>query len=327
MPVYNSRIAAWLRGLLTLMGLVLLATCSPRSTSLLRPNGVAIAPDGSLYVMDRGNYRVVHLSAEGQFLGAFGKFGLRPEQIHSGWDLAIDSQGNLYFGNMAYSEESYLIHDGAKVFSPDGKLLREIGAVDYTPDAEATNRPYGLTIDAQDRVYLADFVPNTLRVFTAAGEPLGTFLGDYGSGPGQFNGLNDIAVDNSRGLLYAVDQVNSRVQVFTLSDAGHALTLTYQSAFGEYGDGPGQFAYPQYIAIDEAAGRVYVSDLANERVQVFDSTGRYLAAFAPTEVSAWQAMGINVGSDGAVYVADAFNNAIWVFEPDGQVRARLEVEP
>jgi hypothetical protein len=57
---------------------------------------VAVAPDGTLYVMDRGNYRVVHLSASGEFLGAFGQLGTTPEKIYKGWDIKVDAAGNIY---------------------------------------------------------------------------------------------------------------------------------------------------------------------------------------------------------------------------------------
>ncbi len=312
--------------LVLLLG-VLLTACVPQRVPLLRPNGVAVATDGSVYVMDRGNYRVVSFSAEGRFLNAFGKFGVRPEQIHSGWDLAIDADDNLYFGNLTFSEEGDLIRDGIKVFSSNGVFLREIGVMEYNPD-DSTQRPYGVALDAQGHLYVSNFASNILRVFTTQGELQGTFFGEAGSEPGQFNGLSDVAVDDTRGQLYIVDQVNARVQQFTLTTTPDgALTLTFERVFGEYGDQPGQFAYPQYIAVDATLGRVYVADLGNERVQVFDCEGRYLDAFAPPDTDVWQALGITVGPNGAVYVTDAFNNAVWVFAPDGSLRARLEVLP
>ncbi len=293
---------------------------------MLRPNGVVVAGDGSIFVMDRGNYRIVHLSADGRFLDAFGRFGTAPDEIHSGWDLALGPEGNLYFGNLTYSESSELIHDGIKVFSPQGHFLGEVGAHDYAPEDDSY-RPYGLGVDEEGRVYVADFVPNTVRIFSPRGELLGTFFGETGTGDGEFNGLNDVAVDDSRGLVYVVDNVNSRIQQFEFAESPGGITLTHRLTFGGYGEGPGEFAYPQYAVVDEESGRLYVSDLANERIQAFDPDGRYLLDFAPAEVDIWQAMGVAVGEDGAVYVADAFNNAIWVFEPDGQVRSRFEVLP
>ena len=69
-----------------------------------------------------------------------------------------------------------------------------------------------------------------------------------------------------------------------------------------------------------------MSDMANRRIQAFDSEGRFVIAFAPPGLPIWQVMGMAVGPDGAVYATDAFNNLIWVFEMDGQVRRRIEVQ-
>lgn len=309
------------------LGLALLLAACARPAPLLRPNGVAIGADGSLYVMDRGNYRVAHLAPDGRLLGAFGKLGTRAADIHSGWDIALDSQGHITICNLTFSEEADLIYDGLKVFAPDGALIREIGHQDYAYDDGLTShRPYGLDIDAQDRVYVADFAVNSLRVFDAQGQLLGTWGGQTGSGEGEFNGLNDVVVDDRRNLVYLADSINCRIQQFERVAASEALTLTYRLSFGSYGDEPGQLAYPQYLAVDEASGTLYVADLANQRVQAFDPQGRYLSSLAPTGVDTWQVMGLTVGPDGYLYAADALNNAIWAFRPDGQVHRRIEVK-
>lgn len=302
------------------------AGCASRPPGLLRPNGVAVAPDGSLYVMDRGHYRVVHLAADGRFLGAFGRLGSGPGDIYYGWDAALDAAGNIYICNMVYTESgSYVEHDGVKVFAPDGRLVRELWARDYGFYDES-NRPYGIDLDSQGRVYIANYNSNVLRILDAEGNLLAKLF-EYGDEDGQFNGLNDVAVDERRGLMYVSDNINSRVQQFSLeiSETG-VVTVTHLLSFGSYGREKGQLAYPQNIAVDDASGQVYVGDMANRRIQVFDAHGQYVAEFAPPAEN-WQVMGLAVASDGAVYAADALNNVIWVFEPDGRLRRRIEVQP
>ena len=52
----------------------------------------------------------------------------------------------------------------------------------------------------------------------------------------------------------------------------------FVKAWGEEGTGPGQFALPHAIAID-SQGRVYVADRNNARIQVFDTKGELLAVW------------------------------------------------
>lgn len=306
--------------------LFVLTACSGQPTGLLRPNGVTIAPDDSIYVMDKGHNRVVHLSADGQFLDAFGRLGRGQNDIFSGWDVALDQAGNAYLSNHIFDEEaSYRSHDGIKVFSPDGQFLREIGGQDYRFEDSFHYTPYGLDIDQQGRLYVANFDSNSVRVFDATGELITDLFGQRGSEPGQFNGLSYVAVDSQRSLLYASDEANSRVQQFNLSlTATDQLTATHRLSIGTYGQVAGQFSYPQDIAIDESSGRVYVADMGNRRIQVFDSEGQHLAEI--TQSHEWQVIGLAVGSDGAVYAVDALNNRILVFEPNGQLRRQIELD-
>ncbi|HYL65899.1 MAG TPA: 6-bladed beta-propeller, partial [Nitrosopumilaceae archaeon] len=92
-----------------------------------------------------------------------------------------------------------------------------------------------------------------------------TFLfkfGSAGTGIGQFNNPDGIAVDSLHRIIVA-DTNNNRIQVF--SSAGNPL---FQ--FGTSGSGIGQFTSPQGVAVD-SLGNIYVADTNNNRIQVFDS--------------------------------------------------------
>jgi DNA-binding beta-propeller fold protein YncE len=310
--------------LLGLLNLIWLTSCRQSSPALLRPNGVAVAADGTLLVMSRGGNQIVHLSPTGQILNTFGHLGIDPNDIYSGWDIDLDAAENIYICNHTRDEVgSFRPRDEVKVFTPAGDFLENIGQQNYTGE-ETSNTPYGLDIDTQGRLYVADFDADTIRVFTAQGGLAARFNGTDGPEAAQFKTPVDVAVDDQRNLLYVVDPFNSRIQQYQLTTTPSGqLTLIYRLSLGTYGHEPGQFAYPQNIVVDDSSGRIYVADMGNRRIQVFDSQGKFLNQFsAPGN---WQVMGLDIGPDGVIYATDAFNNVIWVFEPDGRVRQRLEV--
>ncbi|MBI2569996.1 MAG: NHL repeat-containing protein [Candidatus Schekmanbacteria bacterium] len=291
---------------------------------LNRPTGVAAVPDGSVYVLDNGNHRVVRLAASGELLGAFGRLGTRGGDLFKSWDLTLDARGNLYLCNKIPADGGRdRAHDGALVFSPEGELLREIGGADYGKD-DVQRHPYGIALDDDGRVYVADNGTNTLRVFAAAGTLQRTFFGKAGTGAGLFLQVTDVAVHSPGHLVYVLDSTNSYYQQFQLEilPAGE-LELTYRQTVGAYGRGPGELAHPIALAVDRASGTVYVGDMANRRIQAFSAAGQFLRELALPRKQEWQIVNLAVGAKGEVYAVDALANAVWVFAPDGTLRRKL----
>ena len=67
--------------------------------------------------------------------------------------------------------------------------------------------------------------------------------------------------------------------VALLSAPFAAPAVRYLAAFGSAGAGQGQFHEPCCVAVDPTSGDVYVTDVENQRVEKFDSSGRYLSQF------------------------------------------------
>jgi DNA-binding beta-propeller fold protein YncE len=309
-------------------GLVGLPGCGAKATPLDRPNGVTVTGDGSIYVMDFGNHRIIKVTEAGKIQKSFGSFGKNVNQIFSGWDLATDKQGNLYFGNII-AQDDITTHDGVKIFSGGGQFIQEVGGKDYDRNStENPNSPYGVDVDEEGRIYVANYSSGRLTIFDAQGNLLAAFF-DVDQGEEPFDGLNDVAVDDSNGHIYLTNFDTSQVEQYQLgvdNSTGY-LTLTHLRTIGEYGRRPGQLAFPQNLAVNDRTGVLYVGDLANRRIQAFDAQGQFLLQFSPPDVDDWQVMGLATGPDNAIYAADSLNNVVWVFEPDGQVRSRIEVKP
>jgi tripartite motif-containing protein 71 len=105
------------------------------------------------------------------------------------------------------------------------------------------------------------------------------------------------------------DSGNHRLQAF--DSLGN-----FVSAFGEPGDGPGQFARPQGVAVD-SLGQVWVVDLGNQRVVVLGFDGQdftYRASYAP---GFGQPFGIAVDDQDRIFIADSVRHRIYVLRSDG----------
>ena len=191
-----------------------------------------------------------------------------------GWDLievpavAVDSRDRVY----AFTRSEHPV----VVFDRDGTVLSSWGQGVFA-------RPHGLCVGPDDSLYCLDDFDHTLRKCTTDGKVLmtlgekntpsdtgyetGNYLSVKHGGP-PFNRPTSVAL-SPQGDLYVTDgYANCRVHKF--SPDGKLLF-----SFGEPGSGPGQFRLVHGIAIDPR-GTLYVGDRMNSRIQLFDSTGKYL---------------------------------------------------
>lgn len=143
--------------------------------------------------------------------------------------------------------------------------------------------------------------------FTFAGS-----WGSQGSGPGQFQSLDGVAVDGG-GFVYVADTGNARIQRFTPDGA-------FDTEWGSPGGAAGQFNSPADVAVSPN-GNVYVADTGNNRMQRFTTDG---AQVTPPWGTAGSLdgqfsgpIGVAAAPDGSIYVADQGNNRVQQFLEDG----------
>jgi sugar lactone lactonase YvrE len=258
------------------------------------PSKVAVAPDGSIWVVDADNNRFQIFAPDGTFLEAWGT----PGSGEGEFDFTTVDWGGNDEAAIAFAPDGtfYVADPGnhrIQKFGPDRSFLTAWGSEGQEPGQFGT--PIDLVVDGQGRVYVLD--ANRVQVFDADGRFLAEW-GERGFEPGQLFGPFGIGLDPDGTLLIA-EYDSSRVQRFT--PEGEFL-----DGWGGPGSGDGQFAYAMDAAVD-AAGRVFVTDYANHRVQVFDRDGQFLAAWGEPGTDAGQfisALGVAVGGDGTVYVTD-----------------------
>ena len=203
--------------------------------------------------------------------------------------VAVGGSGDIYV-----SDDS---NGGVAVYTRDGTYLRGWG-VPYQSDKGVPN----IAVDANDNVYVVSTADREVYRFTSTGVLVTQWQVDLGSSA-------CLTVDAS-GNVYVTN--HDRVSVFTPSGV-------LVREWGASGTGPGQFSFPDGLAID-ASGNVYVADRDNHRVQKFTSTGTYLTQWGSLGSANGQfihPVRVAIGPQGTVYVVDNGNYRVEVFTAEG----------
>ena len=162
--------------------------------------GIAVAADGSVYVVESGTRRVQHLTAKGRPLASWGTKGQKNGQFLEPIGVAVAPSGEVFVVDDR--------RDDIQVFSADGTYRRTIGGQGSAP---GQLRDTGnIRIDGEGNLVNADFGNGRVQAWDDKGQLLWT-LGSPGTGPGQFTEPEDVAFGPD-GSLLVVD--NGRVQVF-----------------------------------------------------------------------------------------------------------------
>jgi DNA-binding beta-propeller fold protein YncE len=304
-----------------------------------KPRGVAIAGDGSAYVVDSGNFRVDVFSPGGSFVRAFGKSvnpgggdvctavtgcqkGLDAEGAGAMDDpqgLAIGPEGNVFVADQS--------NNRVDVFSPDGVFVRAFGKGvnpaggdvcttacergDGVVAAGDMSEPTGIAIDSSGAVYVADYGNNRIDVFSVAGAFSRAFAKGVNTGPGNPDVCmsmckSGVLVDGAAGEMRLIldvaiapgDQIvvansaNNRIDVFSsdgtfirgfgkevkLGGGGNVCTTSTGCQEVPPGAGAGALNDPSGVTAD-AEGNVYVSEFPNDRVSEFTLGGAFIRAF------------------------------------------------
>jgi PKD repeat protein len=278
------------------------------------PEGVAVGPDGSIYVVEGYGYRLVKLNAAGVPQWTVGEAG-QPgdDNAHFGYlrDVAVGPDGRIYtveaWSNARYAPGS---NHRLQIFNPDGSYYGGFGG--YGSGNYQFDAPAGIAIDHTGKVYIADSGNHRVQIYNNQLAYVATLgqTGVPGSNNSHFNNPFDVAVDRN-GTIYVADEGNDRIQVFD-SNLQYVRTIGGGGTGSDFGhfDGWG----PHHLAVD-SQGRLYVVDTGNHRVQVFDNFANgnaYLTTIggaSGTQAGRFSnVVGIAIGPDDSVYTSETDNN-------------------
>jgi sugar lactone lactonase YvrE len=284
-------------GLLYTGGRAVGPTTSPQPR-LKAPEGIAVAPDGTVYVSDYpGNY-VFRVEPNGglAIVAGIGKYVYDP--AHSGSPgpsgdggpaikanllepsgLAVDRQGNLFVSD-SYRGTIRRIGSRGIITTVAGGGPTSLSSGDGGPATAAILQfPLGLAFDAAGALYIGDAPGHSVRRV----DPSGTItsldtsaLPGPGFAPGYlaFDGVGDLYVSDRAPISSA--NVIGGCRIVRISKAGAVSVVAGTGTCGYSGDGhaavAAQLDDPNGIAFD-SAGNLYFSDSNNNRIRRIDQNG------------------------------------------------------
>jgi len=131
------------------------------------PNGVAVGPDGRVYVADTMNYRVQVFDRDLKPVRQFGSLGVNPGQFRRPKGIAVDGEGVVYVVDSDFNN--------FQMFTPDGRGLLAVGEPGPRPGQMIL--PAGVcTPRGQRRIYVTDQVNRRIQVFERVGPSMSQLL-------------------------------------------------------------------------------------------------------------------------------------------------------
>jgi len=127
------------------------------------PLQVSTGPDGTVYVVDGGNFRVQAFYPDGTFKMAYGAIGRRSGQFSRPKGIAADKEGNTYVVDAAFGN--------FQIFNAKGQLLLYVGDRGFEGKPGEYMLPAGIAVDEDGRVYMVDQYFKKVDVFRPADLP------------------------------------------------------------------------------------------------------------------------------------------------------------
>ncbi len=308
------------------------------SSELFYPSGVARDSMGNIFFADTGNHRIRMIGADGRVtsIAGSGVYGLSNGPGSSAAfafpsALTVGPDDNVYVADTFNHRICRITRPAVDGGAWTVTNLAGTGAAGYVEGGGTIARfnfPYGVVVDADGNVFVADSLNHRIRKVTPGGV-VSTYAGSGTKGyqdalsPGtaKFDTPQGVAISGAD--LYVADTGNHRIRKVVPAPGGSAGEVsTFAGGAAGFSNGTGTsalFNTPSSITAD-GAGSLYVADENNNAIRRIDSlagvstvagTGQSGLVNGKSDVARFYApTGVVVGLDGNLIVADSENHVL-----------------
>ena len=316
------------------------------SAQINSPVGIALDPQGSLFISDTNNNCVRRVDAKTGIITTFAGTAVRgysgdggpatQARLSGPTGIAVDADGTVYISDIVNFRVRRVDPSSGNIDTYVGT-----GTAGYSGDggqaaAAAIYNTWSLSLDASGNLYLADAGGGVIRkvtkvsglINTVAGtrniDPNSVSSGDGGPATAAQLGAADLTFDTA-GNLYIADWGFGRIR--RIDGATGIITSVAGTSNSSYGGDGGAATkaglyYPKGIAVD-AAGNLYIADVGNYRVRKVSAltgnistiVGTGDASFSgdngtPTKAQLSSPTFLALDTGGNLYISDTSNRRI-----------------